>query len=145
MCDSRGLLHDSMAPPPRGAVGAAVGGDDALRAHQNSQLCKQMAALATQLANEVGRSELLLESVYALGDFATSPACCLEQIAATYPEVCLRRGYVYVAGVYRHMHSRACMLAATARGSICTSIHRSAGCRPFSRPLPSLPPSCSVP
>lgn len=61
--------------------------DEALRYNQQLQFCKQLHSLQTQLCEDTYLSDELLNSLYALGKFCKTPACALQQLAATYPEV----------------------------------------------------------
>lgn len=61
--------------------------DEALRYNQQLQFCKQLHCLQVQLCEDTYLSDELLNSLYALGKFCKTPACALQQLAATYPEV----------------------------------------------------------
>lgn len=67
--------------------------DEALRYNQQLQLCKQLCAAQQLLCQDTYLSDELLNSLYALGKFCKTPACALQQLASTYPEVgyCPRR------------------------------------------------------
>lgn len=60
--------------------------DEALRYNQQLQFCKQLHCLQVQLCEDTYLSDELLNSLYALGKFFKTPACVLQQLAATYPE-----------------------------------------------------------
>lgn len=61
--------------------------DEALRYNQQLQFCKQLQCLQQQLCEDTYLSDELLGSLYALGKFCKTPACTLQQLAASYPEV----------------------------------------------------------
>ena len=72
---------------PLGRRSTAGGMDEALRYNQQLQFCKQLHHLQQQLCEDTHLSDELLNSLYALGKFCKTPACCLQQLAGTYPEV----------------------------------------------------------
>jgi hypothetical protein len=61
--------------------------EDALRYNQHLQFCKQLQVLQRQLCEETHLSSGLLSSLYALGKYHQTPASCLTQLAAAFPEV----------------------------------------------------------
>lgn len=61
--------------------------DEALRYNQQLQFCKQLQCLQQQLCEDTYLSDELLGSLYALGKFCSTPACVLQQVASSYPEV----------------------------------------------------------
>jgi hypothetical protein len=73
-----------MAPAQRRSTG---GMDEALRYNQQLQFCKQLQCLQQQLCEDTYLSDELLGSLYALGKFCSTPACVLQQVASSYPEV----------------------------------------------------------
>jgi len=79
----------NMAPPRRSAGGM----DEALRYNQQLQFAKLCEAIQQQLCQDTYLADELLNSLYALGKFCKTPACALQQLASTYPEVgyCSRR------------------------------------------------------
>ncbi|WIA14188.1 hypothetical protein OEZ85_002727 [Tetradesmus obliquus] len=60
--------------------------EEALRYNQHLQFCKQLQALQRQLCEETQLSSELLSSLYALGKYHQTPASCLTQLAAAFPE-----------------------------------------------------------
>lgn len=66
--------------------GAGAGMEEALRYNQHLQFCKQLQALQRQLCEETQLSSELLSSLYALGKYHQTPASCLTQLAAAFPE-----------------------------------------------------------
>jgi hypothetical protein len=61
--------------------------EEALRYNQHLQFCKQLQVLQRQLCEETQLSSELLSSLYALGKYHQTPASCLTQLAAAFPEV----------------------------------------------------------
>jgi hypothetical protein len=61
--------------------------EEALRYNQHLQFCKQLQALQQQLCEETQLSSELLSSLYALEKYHQTPASCLTQLAAAFPEV----------------------------------------------------------
>lgn len=73
-----------MAPNRRST---ACGMDEALRYNQQLQFCNQLHCLQQQLCEDTYLSDELLNSLHALGKFCQTPACVLQQLSASFPEV----------------------------------------------------------